>query len=121
MMEWISKIESEHVGLASVILAIIAFIAVYAYCKKNKIEITLQELIVRSLSASALPTAVIILICSIDLSLIMKLGGLLQVYIALAGLSLVYVSLSGLFGPFETKRRVTSQKSLSDKHDDENG
>ena len=119
-MNWISKIESEHVSLASVLLAIIAFLAVYAYCKKNKIDITLQQLIVRSLSASAIPTAIIILICSIDMSLINKLGGLLQVYIALAGLSLVYVSLSGLFGPFSTKRRERMNEPISDNHDDEN-
>lgn len=121
MMSWISNIQSEHVGLASVLLAIIAFVAVYIYCKKNNIEVTLQELIVRSLSASAIPTAVIILICSIDLSLITKLGGLLQVYIALAGLSLVYVSLSGLFGPFSTKRRERAKEPVGDSQDEEVG
>ncbi len=115
-MDWVSLIKSEHVSVASVLLSIIAFISVYGYCKKNSIEVTLQELIIRALSASALPTAVIILICSIDLSLITKLGGLLQVYIALAGLSLVYVSLAGLFGPFETKKRKVSQSVSEDSH-----
>lgn len=55
---------------------------------------------IRSLSASALPTALVILACAVDTSLLSKLGGLLQVYIALAGLSLAYISLIALFSPF---------------------
>ncbi len=99
-MDWIKNITSEHISLASVLFTVITFAVAFAYCKLNSIKVNLQELMVRSLSASAIPTAFVILVCSVELSLIQKLGGLLQVYIALAGLSLAYVSFSALFSPF---------------------
>lgn len=94
-------ITSEHIGIASVVLTIIAFVVTVAYCKVTSTSISLQELMVRSLAASALPTAVVILACAVDTSLLTRLGGILQVYIALAGLSLAYVSLVALFSPIK--------------------
>lgn len=96
----ISSITSEQIGIASVLITIIAFVVIFVYCKSKNISITLQDLMIRSLSASALPTALVILACAVDTSLLSKLGGLLQVYIALAGLSLAYISLIALFSPF---------------------
>jgi len=102
------SITSEHIGIASVLITIITFVFVLIYCKSKSIKITLHDLMIRSLSASALPTSLVILACAIDTSLLSKLGGLLQVYIALAGLSLAYISLVALFSPF-SKNDVNSE------------
>ena len=94
---------AEVISLLSVLITVLTFFSTLIYCRVKSIEIGLDELIKRALSASAIPTAVTILLCSIDLSLLQKLAGFLQIYIALAGLSLAYVSVMPLFSPI--KRR----------------
>lgn len=109
-MDLISSITSEQIGIASVLVTIIAFVIALVYFKSKNINITLQDLMVRSLSASSLPTALVILACAIDTSLLSKLGGLLQVYIALAGLSLAYISLVALFSPLSKNNAHSENK-----------
>ncbi|NOZ11512.1 MAG: hypothetical protein GXP09_10790 [Gammaproteobacteria bacterium] len=98
-------ITSEMIGLIAVFVTVFTFAGLPIYCKLSKRSITFQELMVRALSASSLPTAIVIILCAIDVSLLAKLGGLFQVYIALAGLSLVYVSSVALFAPLDTKKQ----------------
>lgn len=111
-------VTSEQIGISSVVLTVFTFITVFAYCKYNNISISLQDLIVRSLAASALPTSMVILFCAIDTSLLNKLGGLLQVYIALAGLSLSYVSLVALFTPFNSTSSTQEPKTENEENRD---
>jgi hypothetical protein len=92
-------ITSENIAIASVSLTILTFIGLLLYGFMADIKISLNELIIRSLSASALPNAIVIIICAFDTTLLGKLAGLFQVYIALAGLSLIYVSINGIFTP----------------------
>jgi len=110
-------VTSEQIGITSVALTVVTFVLVSAYCKYKNISISLHELIVRSLAASALPTSLVILCCAIDTSLLTKLGGLLQVYIALAGLSLSYVSLVALFSPLSSQAAPMQE---TETHQDEN-
>ena len=102
-------VTSDHIAIVSVLITVLTFILIFTYGKVNKIDISLQDLISRSLAGSTLPTAVVILLCAIDLNLLKKLGGILQVYIALAGLSLLYVALMTIFSSFNEKHSVVGQ------------
>lgn len=96
-MSWTHLLTAEVIGLLSVLITVLTFFSVVIYCQVKSIKIDLDELIKRALSASAIPTAMVILLCSVDLSLLQKLAGFLQIYIALAGLSLAYISIKSLF------------------------
>lgn len=97
-------ITSDGISVIAVVLTVVTFVLIPVICKARDKTIALHDLIVRALAASSLPTAIVIVLCAIDLSLLTKLGGLLQVYIALAGLSLAYVSSVALFSPLTSKK-----------------
>lgn len=102
-MSWLNLLNAEIISMLSATATVVTFFTVLIYSRVNSIKVDLHELIKRALSASALPTAIVILICTIDLSLLEKLAGVLRVYIALAGLCLAYVSAITLFSPMTSK------------------
>lgn len=102
-MHWLNLLTTEVISFLSVLITVMTFFGFLLYSRIKAINIDLQELIKRALAASTIPTSLAILICSIDLSLLHKLAGLLQVYIALAGLCLAYVSTMALCAPIKNK------------------
>tara|TARA_R110000744_G_scaffold131635_2_gene239751 strand:- start:279 stop:602 length:324 start_codon:yes stop_codon:yes gene_type:complete len=102
IIQWFTQAPlKDVVSIASVGFVIATFLTMLCLCKFKKIPVTLQDLIASSLAASALPTALVIMFCAVDTSLLYKLGGLLQIYIAISGLVLAYVSVSAVIAPLK--------------------
>ena len=80
---------------SSVAIGIGVFIwTLISQLRSNK-KLVLENLVVKALAGSLIPTGLVLLGCSFDPSLILKLTGL-NMHIAVAGLVLIYVSVKGV-------------------------
>ena len=86
----------ENVTNISVALGIIAFFSIITYNSYKGYPITLDDLLLRMLAASAMPTGFLLLVCAFDPLLISEFDGL-NIHIAAAGLALLYISYEALF------------------------
>lgn len=86
----------DFVHIASAALAIITFLAALIVKKLGEQSAHLDDLIIRALSASMIPTGVLLIACAFDPSLLSSLTGL-NIYIAVAGLTLLFVACKGIF------------------------
>ena len=87
----------DYVYIASAALAILTFFVALIVKKLDGQSAHLDDLIRRALSASAIPTGIILIACAFDPSLLGSLTGL-NIYIAIAGMTLLFVAGKGIFG-----------------------
>jgi hypothetical protein len=86
----------ENIHSLTVIFGLLAFAGIYISNRIRGKTNHLDDLLMRMLSASAIPTGLLLLLCAFDTTLLQKIEGL-NIYIALAGLALIYVSLKAVF------------------------
>ena len=86
----------DYLNIASVASAILTFFIVLIVKRVEGQSIHLDDLITRALSASAIPTGLLLIACAFYPSLLARLTGL-NIYIAVAGLTLLFVACKRIF------------------------
>lgn len=88
----------EYIPQISVLLGISTFASVWCFNYFVKTESRLEHLLLRSLAASCLPTAIALVWCAFDPKLILQMTGV-NIHIACAGLALFFMAIKGMQGP----------------------
>jgi hypothetical protein len=89
------------------IIAAFFYLVTQQYRFNNRVN--LEELVVRALSISAIPTAVVLLVCAFKPDLLSQLSGF-NIHIAVAGLVLLYISVKALVTPPTSHKNEQSKK-----------
>lgn len=90
---------SLYVTNATILTVIVTFVVTIIVNFIGKKENRLDDLLVRGLSGSAIPTGIVLLFCAFKPSLIESLQGL-NVHIAAAGMVLLFVSIKTVFAGY---------------------
>ena len=104
-LSWMIQI-AEYLPPAFMIAAF--FYLVTQQYRFNK-QVNLEELVVRSFSTSAIPTAVVLLVCAFKPALLSQLSGF-NIYIAVAGLVLLYRSVKTFVTPLTSNKNEQTEK-----------
>jgi hypothetical protein len=100
MVDFSTLLTSVNIGIATVVFMIITFILLLVVKFNTNQDVSLETLVSRSLTASAIPYGLAIVICAFDLTLLTPLAGFFQVYIGMAGIVLIYISINAVIRPF---------------------
>ncbi|MCM0080833.1 hypothetical protein L4X63_04435 [Geomonas sp. Red32] len=86
----------QYINEAAVTCAIIAFTVTAIVRIHAGAKLRLEDLLIRGMAASAIPTGFALLLSAFDPSLLQKMSGF-NIHIATAGLALIYISLKSVF------------------------
>lgn len=81
----------QYLNEISVLFALCTFFYISVKNYHNKVKATLEEVLAKGISASAIPTGLALLICAFDPSLLQGMSGF-NIHIATAGFALIYIS-----------------------------
>lgn len=86
-----------YISHASVACVILTFLWVFITTRLNREVLSLEEIMIKSTAASAVPLGLALVACAFDNELLNHLSGY-AIHIAMAGLALLYITYKTIFG-----------------------
>ena len=105
-----------YVNEVAVVLGIIVFIGTLLSNTIQGHPNRLEDLLIRVLAASAIPTGFVLILCGFKPTLLAYTSGL-NIHIALSGLGLLYLSYKGIVGLRSSKQLLEKTVDIEDIQD----